>query len=141
MKFKFPGENTSGTPENRARTAICEYLDTLKAQGLIDFWVQKNMGTYDVKTERFRSRGKWERPGVPDLAGYYVGIGVALFIEIKSVGKKTPLSRCSPEQVEFIQGATRGGCHAFAAATIKDLQVNMEHPLSIVRKRQEERRK
>jgi len=62
-------------------------------------------------------RVKCPMPGLPDIIGYNMNSGRAIFIEVK-----TPEGKISDDQMEFITRATKAGCLAFFARSLDDVK-------------------
>ena len=98
--------------ENAVVNEILEYLQWIG----IYAWHNKNISTYDPRTDRFRRFGKYEIRGVADILGILPD-GKFLAIECK-----TGYNKASNVQKEFIKNINDNGGVAFVAYGIEDVK-------------------
>lgn len=98
------------TPEGEIQNAIMEYLWYNK----ILAWRNNNTPTFNIKTNTYRSMGKWAKKGVSDIIA--IKNGTVYFIEVKAKGKYP-----SKEQKQFIIDVNEAGGIAFVARSIDDV--------------------
>ena len=103
--------------ENAVTSEILEYLQW---KGIY-CWKNKNIATFDPKTNRFRRLGKYEIRGVSDILGIMKN-GKMLAIECK-----TGYNKASDVQKEFIDNINKAGGIAFVAYGIDDVKKYLTH--------------
>jgi len=102
--------------EKRSENAVVsEILEYLNWKGIYA-WHNKNISTYDPRTNRFRRFGKYQISGVSDILGILKN-GKMLCIECK-----TGYNKASNMQREFINNINKNGGVAFVAYGIEDVE-------------------
>lgn len=108
--------------ENEIQNSILEFLKFKK----ITAWRNNNGGTFDVSSQKFRSKNKWETlHGSPvDILGVLPD-GKFLAIEVKKNSKGKP----SKGQKTFLEAINRAGGCGFIAYSLTCIKQNLSNYL------------
>lgn len=102
------------TPEGAIKRAICEYLAFQK--GCL-FWINSSVGIFDPTKKTHRRRNSpYERNGVADILGVYLGRPLA--IEVKSA-----TGRLSDYQKRFLEDFKHAGGISIVARSVDDVMI------------------
>jgi len=90
--------------ENRLKKAILDYLHSLGHEA------------WNTNQGRIAGHYRAGRKGLPDIQGYHLWTGIAIFIETK-----IPPNTLTPDQAVFLFNAQRAGCIAMKATSLNDV--------------------
>lgn len=100
------------TPEGKVKASIKDYLNKLKADGVLYWWSFQAVGAYNKNGDFYRS----SIPGVSDIVGV-INNGPFFAIEVKA-GKNTT----SAAQELFLFNIERLGHIAIVARSVEDVK-------------------
>ena len=83
-------------------------------------WRNNNGAVYSVKRKTFL-KNPLHQLGVPDVIGFRLSDGKALFVEIK-----TGRDKLSDDQIRFLEIAKKAGCIAFKASNSHEVLTELK---------------